>query len=190
MIMRKGHLFVISGPSGAGKGTILKRALPQLTDISFSVSCTTRKPREEDVEGTTYFFITKDKFKSMIANSEFIEWAEVHGNFYGTKKEYVLSEIEKGKDVFLEIDVQGALQVKKILPEAVTIFIKPPSIDVLKERLICRGTESASEFDLRVSNAKKEVELCCFYDAIVINDSLDNSVDEFIKIVKNFRGNQ
>ena len=185
--MRKGHLFVISGPSGAGKGTILKKAMPQIDDIAYSISCTTRVPRAEDKEGVTYYFLSKEEFSRMAENGEFLEWAEVHGNCYGTRKKTVLDELEKGRDIILEIDVQGALQVKDVYPEAITIFIVPPTFEILKERLVGRATEEESDLKLRLENAGTEISYKDKYDKVVINDNLERAVSEFIELVKDFR---
>lgn len=187
--MNRGHLFIVSGPSGAGKGTILKAALPQIDNIAYSISYTTRKPRTEDKEGVTYFFVSQEAFRSMIDNGEFLEWAEVHGNCYGTGKKTVLEHLDNGKDVFLEIDVQGALQVKKVMPEAITVFIMPPTIEILKNRLEHRATETKEELELRMRNAEFERKYSNQYDKIVVNDELERAVSEFIDIVKDFRRN-
>ena len=183
----KRHLFVFSGPSGVGKGTVLNKALPLLGDITYSVSCTTRDPRPEDIEGKTYHFMTKDDFKRMADEGKFLEWAEVYGHYYGTRKDIVQAALDEGKDVLLEIDVQGALQVKKKMPEAVTIFLQPPSADELAKRLRGRGTESEEELATRIKNSVTELDFAEQYDHFVINDIVDNAVCEFIKIVKGYR---
>lgn len=183
----RGHLFVFSGPSGAGKGTVLKEALPVLGNISYSVSCTTRKPRSDDVEGKTYFFMSEEDFKKMKSQNMFLEYAEVHGHLYGTRRDIVESELEKGNDVLLEIDVQGAIQVKEKMKEAVSIFIRPSSSEELERRLRSRGTETEEEICLRIKNAQKELALAGNYDHIVINDSLKETVKGFIEIVEKYR---
>lgn len=144
---RKGTLFVLSGPSGAGKGTIRARVFEALDGLSYSVSCTTRAPREGERDGVDYRFITPEDFAARIAAGDFLEWADVHRHRYGTLKSDVEKVLNEGKDMFLEIDVQGALQVKKKMPEAVTLFVVPPSIEVLEERL--RGRRSEGEAELR-----------------------------------------
>ena len=181
------HLFVFSGPSGVGKGTVLKRALPMLGDITYSVSCTTRAPRPEDIEGQTYHFMTEADFRRMAEDGAFLEWAEVHGHFYGTRRDLIQAALDSDRDVLLEIDVQGALQVKKKMPEAVMIFLQPPSQDELIRRLRSRGTETDEELDIRVKNAAAEMECAKLYDYFVINDKLENAVEDFIKIVKEQR---
>lgn len=184
----RGRLFVFSGPSGAGKNTVLKEAIPLLGNISYSISCTTRKPRLEDVDGETYFFLDEKDFKDMISRGMFLEYAHVHGNLYGTRRDMVESELEKGRDVLLEIDVQGAMQIKDRMKEAITIFIMPSSTEELERRLRNRGTESEEEIQLRIKNAREEQLFANKYDHIVINDSLSNTVEDFVNIVKRYRG--
>jgi len=133
---KKGLLIVVSGPSGAGKGTICKEFLNSNQDVKISVSATTRKPRNGEVDGVNYFFISKDKFENMIGNNEFLEYARVYDNFYGTPKSAVLESLEKGEDVLLEIDIQGAKQIKEVYPEGVFVFILPPSLEELKNRIV------------------------------------------------------
>ncbi|WP_419573663.1 guanylate kinase, partial [Pyramidobacter piscolens] len=147
---RKGTLFVLSGPSGAGKGTIRARVFEALDGLSYSVSCTTRAPREGERDGVDYRFITPEDFAARIAAGDFLEWADVHRHRYGTLKSDVEKVLNEGKDMFLEIDVQGALQVKKKMPEAVTLFVVPPSIEVLEERLRGRRSEGEAELRLRL----------------------------------------
>ncbi|MGI6443110.1 MAG: guanylate kinase [Synergistaceae bacterium] len=184
----RGRLFVFSGPSGAGKNTVLKEAIPLLGNISYSISCTTRKPRPEDVDGETYFFLDEAVFKDMISKGMFLEYAKVHGNLYGTRRDMVESELEKGRDVLLEIDVQGAIQIKESMKEAITIFIMPSSAEELERRLRKRGTESEEEIQLRIKNAQKEQLFADKYDHIVINNNLNDTVEKFVDIVKGYRG--
>lgn len=183
----KGHLFVFSGPSGVGKGTILRKVLKRLDNITFSVSCTTRKPRAEDIEGKSYFFIDDESFLQMRSEGLFLEWAEVHGHCYGTRKDLVDKALEKGTDIVLEIDVQGALQVKEKNPDAVTIFVMPPSMEALKSRLIGRGSETEEEAALRILNAEKEMSYAEKYDHTIVNNTVDEAVEDLIKIIQKYR---
>ena len=181
--MSKGFLLVVSGPSGCGKGTICNRLLQRNKGFVFSVSATTRKPRNGEKEGVNYFFIDDKKFKNMVENNEFIEHAKVHNNYYGTPKSFVLNEIHKGKVVILEIDVQGALQVKEAYPEAVFIFLLPPSMSELKNRIIKRGTETAEDINTRYKNAFEELKFIEEYDYFVINDEIIEAVEKTEAII-------
>ncbi len=184
---RKGTLFVLSGPSGAGKGTIRARVFEALDGLSYSVSCTTRAPREGERDGVDYRFITPEDFAARIAAGDFLEWADVHRHRYGTLKSDVEKVLNEGKDMFLEIDVQGALQVKKKMPEAVTLFVVPPSIEVLEERLRGRHTEGEAELRLRLRNAVEEMKQRDLYDFVVVNDSLDEAVKRVCRFVEQRR---
>lgn len=181
--MSKGFLLVVSGPSGCGKGTISKELLRRNEKLIFSVSATTRKPRVGEKDGINYFFIDEERFQSMVSGGEFLEYAYVHNNYYGTPRKFVLDNIEKGEIVLLEIDVQGALQVKKAYPEAVFIFILPPSMDELKNRITKRGTESQKDIDIRLKNAFEELKFVDEYDYFVINDKVKNAVESIEAIV-------
>ena len=180
---KNGKLFVMSGPSGAGKGTLRERALDDIKDLVYSISCTTRKPREGEIDGVQYRFITHEKFKEDIANNLFLEYAHVHSDFYGTLKADVMKELEAGKSVLLEIDVQGALQVREKMPEAILIFITPPSIEELEKRLRDRHTETEENLKLRLNNARKELELKDKYNYVIVNDDLETASREIRALI-------
>ena len=181
--MGKGLLYVISGPSGAGKGTICKRVLDEL-DIDLSISMTTRKPREGEVHGVNYYFVTREEFQKRIAEDGFFEYAQVYDNFYGTPKQMVMEQLAKGRDVLLEIDTQGALNVKKAYPEGVAIFLLPPSLEELRKRLTGRGTETPEAIELRLSKTLNEISCMTEYDYCVVNDDLEVAVDQVVSIMK------
>ena len=182
---KRGKLFVISGPSGAGKGTIVNSIMAaDAGSTALSISMTTRDPREGEEHGVHYFFATRDEFLEKIDAGGFLEYAEVYGNFYGTPREYVDEKLDAGIDVILEIDIQGALSVNTTLPEAVLIFILPPSMEVLRERLSGRGTETPEQIELRLSKTLGEVAFVTKYDYCVVNDILDVAVDEVLSIMK------
>lgn len=169
----KGLLIVLSGPSGVGKGTVRKKLFDQSTNLQYSISVTTRTPREGEVDGTDYFFRSREQFEDMIANNKLLEWAEYVGNYYGTPVDYVNEQLESGKDVFLEIEVKGALQVRKSFPEGVFIFLVPPTLSELRNRIVGRGTESEDIVDNRMEVAKSEMEMMDLYDYVVENDHVD-----------------
>jgi guanylate kinase len=174
----KGLLIVISGPSGAGKGTICRELLRSYSDnLQLSVSATTRKPRDGEAEGVNYFFKDKAEFTKMAENGEFIEYAKVHDNYYGTPKKYVMDKLEEGKNVILEIDVQGGIKVKHVFPEAVFIFIMPPSFEELKKRIEGRGTETEQDICKRMKNAYGEVCHANDYNYVVVNDDLNDAAE-------------
>ena len=181
--MGKGLLYVISGPSGAGKGTICKRVLDEL-DIDLSISMTTRNPREGEVHGVNYYFVTREEFQERIAEDGFFEYAQVYENYYGTPKQMVMEQLAKGRDVLLEIDTQGALNVKKAYPEGVAIFLLPPSLEELRKRLTGRGTETPEAIELRLSKTLNEISCMTEYDYCVVNDNLEVAVDQVVSIMK------
>lgn len=175
--MTKGKLFVISGPSGAGKGTICRRILEEEKSVRFSVSMTTREPREGEEDKVHYHFVKHEAFEALIAENGFMEYANVFGNYYGTPKKQVMEWLEGGSDVILEIDVQGALQIKKSYPQGVLIFILPPSLEELKCRILGRGSETEASFDRRFGEALKEISQIGEYEYRVVNDDLQKAVD-------------
>ena len=178
-----GKLFVFSGPSGAGKGTICKKLLEENKELALSVSMTTRAPREGEVEGVSYFFTDKEAFKERIEAGELLEYAEVYGNYYGTPKGPVVEKLEKGIDVILEIDMQGALKVKENYPDGVFVFILPPSMSELRKRLTGRGTETEEAIELRLGETLKELSYIEKYDYCVVNGELDEAVARVKSIV-------
>lgn len=178
-----GKLFVLSGPSGAGKGTLREKALAGVPNLVYSISCTTRDPRPGEVDGREYRFITHGQFTEWVDEGRFLEYAHVHADMYGTLKADVMRELEAGKNVLLEIDVQGALQVRKQIPEAVLLFVDIPSIEELERRLRDRHTESEAALKLRLANAVKERGLRNEYDHIIMNDSLDEACAKLREII-------
>lgn len=183
--MKRGVLIVLSGPSGVGKGTV-RKALFEEPDIDFqySISMTTRQPRNGEVNGEDYFFVTRDEFETEIANGDMLEYAEYVGNYYGTPKKFIDQTLAVGRDVLLEIDVQGALQVKEKMPEGAYIFLTPPDLAALKERLIGRGTEAMDVIDRRVSAATAEIRMMANYDYAVVNDEVSLAVNRIKDIIK------
>ncbi len=181
--MERGDLFVISAPSGAGKSTLCHRLMEETPGVAFSVSHTTRSPRRGEVEGVDYHFVSKDHFMHMVEQGEFLEWAEVHGNCYGTSGSAVMAMLENGKDVLLDIDVQGAMQVRDIFTEAVLVFIMPPSLEVLEQRLRNRGTDSEETIRLRMENARGELAAVREYHFLIVNDDLIRAAGDLQSIV-------
>ncbi|MGO3019094.1 MAG: guanylate kinase [Anaerococcus sp.] len=181
--MRKGFLLVISGPSGVGKGTVLHDLMNTQKNLVYSVSVTTREKRSGEMEGVSYFYKTHDEFEQMIKEDKFLEYAKVHNNYYGTPKEFVENKINEGKIVILEIDVQGALNVKKNYDNGVYIFLAPPSLSELKNRIVRRGTESVEDIKLRLNNAKKELKYIEQYDYLVVNDHLNSAINLVNEII-------
>ncbi|MDO5018283.1 MAG: guanylate kinase [Lagierella massiliensis] len=182
--MRDGFLMVLSGPSGVGKGTVCEALRKRRNDIKYSISATTRKKRPGEVNGENYYFLSLDEFKDRVRKDLFIEHAKVHGNFYGTPKSYVEENIGKGNIVILEIDVQGALQVKKNFPGAVYIFLLPPDLNELRNRIVKRATEDEDTINLRMNNAQKELSFIDKYDYAVINDKVEDTVHKIECIIE------
>lgn len=187
--MDEGLLIVISGPSGCGKGTICKKLLERNDSLNLSISTTTRKPRKGETDRENYFFIGEDDFKKMIENDQLLEYANVYGNYYGTPKEFVLEKLKNGKDVLLEIDIQGALKVREVYKKGIFIFILPPSMEELKSRIVNRGTETKKDIEKRFKSAYNELKFVKEYDYAVINDDVSNAVEviEFIIVAEKHR---
>src|ERR1043166_2082892 len=179
----RGTLFVVSSPSGGGKGTIICHVLEVVENLRYSVSFTTRAPRIGEVNGREYFFVDRDTFAEMAAAGEFLEWACVHGNLYGTAKNQIIEETAAGADLILEVDVQGAARVRQLLMDSVSIFILPPSYEVLRQRLIARGTDSPEELALRLHNAPEELRQYSAFDYVIINDEIDRAVGQLASII-------
>ncbi len=180
------RLFVISGPSGVGKGTLVSLVRQIRPDLGLTVSATTRPPRPGEVSDVSYHFLSEEEFSRRVSAGEFLEWAEVHGHRYGTLKDDVDAMLASGRSVVLEIDVQGALKVRKVLPTAVLVFIEPPSLGELERRLRGRGTESEAQIDLRLANAKRELELSARYDVRLVNDDRDAATHRLVEVMKVF----
>lgn len=180
---KKGVLLVISGPSGAGKGTICKALLEKHKDIYLSVSATTREPRDGEVHGVNYFFTSKEDFLKKVEEGDFLEHAEVYGNYYGTPKSSVQKMLDEGRDVILEIDIQGALKVKENWEEGIFIFILPPSMEELKQRIIKRGSETPESLMTRFKSAYKEINYISKYNYAVVNDEIDTAVAKLEAII-------
>ena len=181
--MNKGLKIVLSGPSGSGKGTIVRELIKD-EQFLLSISATTRSPRQGEEEGVHYFFKTREAFEDMIAQNELLEYAEFCGNYYGTPKAFIEESVKNGKDVILEIEVEGAMQIKKIYPEAIFVFVVPPSLTELENRLVGRNTEAREVIDQRLARAKEELALYTQYDYVVVNDRLVEAIDEIKCIVR------
>jgi len=182
-IPSRGILFVVSSPSGGGKGTLIRNVLDVVPNLSYSVSYTTRAPRNGEVNGREYSFVNPQKFEEMVEAGEFLEWACVHGNLYGTSRRQLAKETAEGLDIILEVDVQGAESVRKLELDSVSIFILPPSYEILRQRLIARGTDTAEELEVRLRNAPKEISHYTDFDYIIINDDVQTSATQLAAIV-------
>lgn len=179
----KGILFIITSTSGGGKGTLISEILKTVPNIGYSVSFTTRRKREGEVDGKDYFFVTTDEFENLVRQGDFLEYANVHGNLYGTLQRQVKMETEAGRDIILEIDVQGAETVMTKMPEAVSIFIMPPSYQILRQRLVSRQTENEADLQLRLKNAKTEVNYYKDFDYVIINDKKAEAVENLRAVI-------
>jgi len=187
MTLQRGHLFIISAPSGAGKTTLSRAILKRFTNMLYSVSYTTRSSRKGEQNGVDYHFISKEAFKRDIEMGRWSEWAEVHGNYYGTSAEFIEKGLSSGRDILLDIDVQGTIQILKRHPDSVTIFVLPPSMNTLKQRLEMRGTESKTVLRRRLENAKKEMAHKNLYRHVIVNDQLLSAIEELISIIERYR---
>ncbi|MDO4734348.1 MAG: guanylate kinase [Lachnospiraceae bacterium] len=185
--MDKGVLLIVSGLSGAGKGTICKRIMEKYPDYELSISATTRGPRPGEVDGREYFFITKEEFEERIRNGQLLEYAKYVDNYYGTPKDWVLAQMEQGKNVILEIELQGAFQVRDQIPEAVLIFIMPPDMEELERRLRGRGSETEEQIKKRLLRAMEEIEYVDQYDYVIVNEEVEKSVEMLHTIVLNVK---
>ena len=185
-----GYLFILSAPSGAGKTTLRRAVLNQISDLLYSVSYTTREPREGEQNGDDYYFITKNEFEEGIAEDRWAEWADVHGNYYGTSAVFLNRKLTAGKDVLLDIDVQGAGKLIKRYPDSITIFIMPPSFALLKQRLQSRATDSNATIRLRLKNAKAEMAQKKKYRHVIINDQLAGGVAQLASIINQYKANR
>ena len=184
MINKKGLLLVVSGPSGTGKGTICKDIVSKHEDINLSISGTTRKPRVGEVEGKSYFFKTKEEFEAMVDRGEFLEYAMIYDNYYGTPKKAIFDELDMGRDVILEIEMQGAMQIKEVYPQAVFIFVLPPSLQELRNRIVGRGTETDEQIEKRFNSAYDEIKLLGDYDYFIFNNIVEKSSEEILNILE------
>lgn len=184
MFNQKGLLIVLSGPSGVGKGTVCSSLRHEQEDIIYSVSATTRNPRAGEVDGTNYFFKTREQFESMITNNELLEWAEYVGNYYGTPRAFVEETLNKGKDIILEIEVQGALKVKETYPDGIFVFLMPPSFEELRSRIVHRGTENPESLLNRMNVAKEELQMMRHYDYAVVNDEVEKAVKRIQSVIE------
>ncbi|QSO49500.1 guanylate kinase [Alicyclobacillus mengziensis] len=183
MSQEQGILFVLSGPSGAGKGTVCKALMGRLPEMRLSISATTRQPREGEQHGVNYFFKTKNQFQTMIESGQLLEWAEVYGNYYGTPRTFVEEKLAEGSDVLLEIDIQGAMQVKETYPDGVFLFLIPPSAMELEARILGRGTETEDSFATRFGAARDELQMMSKYDYVVVNDVVEAACERIESII-------
>jgi guanylate kinase len=178
----KGNLFIISSPSGGGKGTLIREILNRVPDVGYSISFTTRQPRLGEIQGQHYYFVGVQEFENLIAAGEFLEYANVHGNFYGTARGEVEKELLLGRDVILEIDVQGAESIKRLMPESVSVFILPPDFETLRERLIRRGTDPPDVLAVRLKNAPDEIRRFTEFDYVIVNDEKERAFAQLAAI--------
>lgn len=185
---KAGLLLVMTGPSGVGKSTLVRRVQEDLPEVRFSVSCTTREPRKGEVHGREYFFVSPDEFAARRSRGEFLEHAEVHGNCYGTLRDHVMDEVSSGAVMLLDIDVQGAAQVRKTGQEAAFLFIQPPSFAVLEARLRGRGTDAADVIERRLRTAKSEIDQADLFDYRIVNDDLERAAADFVAWIEGLRG--
>jgi len=187
MRARKNNIFIISAPSGAGKSTLIQLLLAQMPWLFFSVSHTTRPPRQGEKDGVEYFFVSEEKFQEMVNANEFLEWAQVHGYHYGTSLSMMKKAEEEDKDLLLDVDVQGAARVRQILPSVSSIFIMPPSYDVLRDRLIRRQKDTPEQIEQRLENARREIQHYLEYDYLVVNEDLSSAFENLISIFRSER---
>lgn len=180
---KKGLLIVISGPSAVGKGTVIRQLLKEMPELTYSISATSRPPRTGEVHGVNYFFLGQDEFLDMVAKDGFLEWAKVYSNYYGTPKSFVESTLKQGKDIVLEIDIQGSLQVQKKFPQGIFIFILPPSLEELEARIRKRGTEEEFQICQRLGLAEEEMGYLCHYDYGVLNDDIHQAIEKIRAII-------
>ena len=185
-----GTLFIVSAPSGAGKNTLCSRLLVQFPDLDYSISYTTRSPRSDETDGKDYHFISREAFFKKKAHGHWAEWARVHDHYYATSAAFLTDSLSAGRDVLMDIDVQGAMQIKDRFPEAVTIFIMPPSMGVLRQRLAARGTDSQAVIEKRLKNAVKEMEQKDLYCHVIVNNDLEAAMNELINLVKSYSKTQ
>jgi guanylate kinase len=185
MNIKKGRLLVFSAPSGAGKTTIVRSVLNKFPELTFSISATTRERRETEIDGKHYFFISENEFKNKIDKNEFVEWEKFYDYYYGTLKNHIETLINNGKNVVLEVDVKGALKIKKVYPDSVLIYVLPPSFDILKDRLVKRNTESAEDLNKRLERVELELSYKDHFEHIIVNDNLDKAKEEAIFIIEN-----
>lgn len=183
-----GNIFVISAPSGTGKTTIVKKLLDKVAGLKLAVSYTTRKPRPQEKDGVDYVFVKEDEFQNMVKKSEFVEWAEVHGQYYGTPKKDVDNALKENYDALLDIDTQGASKVKQKYPDSILIFLLPPSFEELERRLTSRGTNTKEDLEKRINNAREEYARRHEYDYQVVNDDLNEAYEEILEIINYYRG--
>lgn len=179
----RGMLIVVSSPSGGGKGTLIDRVLKTVPGVSYSVSYTTRSPREGEQHGREYFFVSTDAFEEMVRRGEFLEWANVYGHFYGTSRAQVEAERAAGHDIILEIDVQGATSIRALVDDAVTVFILPPSFELLRSRLVTRGTDSSADLERRLRGAPAEIEQYRFFRYVILNDDINRASAQLASVI-------